>query len=186
MVYVVALFLFPKLYVAVAGIALILCFTGIELARFRAVTLQRWLGLRLALFLRSEEERRLTGATYFLLGATITVILFPRNIAALAILFLAFGDPVAAAVGVWKGRTKLWGRAWGANLACLATCMVIGAAMSLRTHEPALLEAEMGAVFGTLFQALPWRIDDNLTIPVGSAAIMLLTETILRLAGASF
>lgn len=178
--YVLALFLFPKLYVAAGAISVTLCFVIIEFVRFRVPAIQRWLELRLALFLRPEEQKHLTGATYFLIGATITSVAFSRNVAALAIMFLAFGDPAAAVIGTWRLRTKPLERMREGNLACLVACAVIAVVMNVTTQEPGLLAAEVGAVFGTVFQAFPWRVNDNLTIPIGSAAAMLLTGMILR------
>ena len=178
--FVISLFLLPKLYFAAGAIIVTICFVIIEFARFRVPAIQRWLELRLALFLRPEEQRHLTGATYFLIGATITSVAFSRNVAALAILFLAFGDPAAAVIGTWRRRTKPWERMREGNLACLVACAVIAVVMNVATHEPGLLAAEVGAVFGTVCQALPWRVNDNLTIPIGSAAAMLLTAMILR------
>ena len=178
--YVAALLLFPKLYLAIAGTALVFASFAFEFARLRVNRLQRWLNNRLSCFLRPEEGRIVTGATYLLAGATVTVILFPRNIAALAILYLAFGDPIAALVGKSMGKTKLWGRTLQGHLACLASCVILAAMMILLLHEPSLPAAALGVVSATLFQALPWRINDNLTIPIGSASAMLATEAILR------
>ena len=183
MSFVISLSLFPKLYVAAGAIIVTLCFVIVEFARFRVPAVQRWLELRLALVLRPEEQRHLTGATYFFIGATITSVAFSRNVAALAILFLTFGDPAAAAIGTWRGRTKPLERIREGNLACLMACAVIAVVMNFATHEPALFAAEVGAVFGTVFQALPWRLNDNLTIPIGSAAAILLTVMILRALG---
>jgi dolichol kinase len=178
--FVISLFLFSKLYVAAGAIIVTLCSVIVEFARLRVPAVQRWLELRLALFLRPEEQRHLTGATYFFIGATITSVAFSRNVAALAILFLTFGDPAAAVIGTWRGRTKPLERMREGNLACLVACAVIAVVMNVTTHEPALLAAEVGAVFGTICQALPWRVNDNLTIPIGSAAAVSLTAVILR------
>jgi glycerol-3-phosphate acyltransferase PlsY len=132
----------------------------------------------LALFLRQEEDRRVTGATYFLLGATVTVLIFPEEIAALALVFLALGDPTAGIVGRLSGKAKLWGRTMEGDLACLGVCVAAALVTIHIVGAPAWTVGLGGALVATVLQALPLGINDNLTIPIGSAAVMFFLEMI--------
>ncbi len=176
--FAVALLMFPKVPVVAASTALTVCFLLVEFASFVMPGLRRWLSRQFALFLRPQEDKIVTGATYFLIGMTATIVLFPTDIAALAILFLALGDPIAAAIGRWKGRTKLWAKNVEGNLTCLTVCLVLAAIMDVLSHKPGFIVGAVGAFAATLSQALPWRVNDNLTIPIGAAVAMLLAGAI--------
>jgi glycerol-3-phosphate acyltransferase PlsY len=128
--------------------------------------------------LRDEEKNRLTGISYSLVGFLITALAFERDIAILAILFLSLGDSAATVVGVWKGRILLWGRSNEGSVACLAICFSVGLPVANVLENLTLPVAIAGAVFATIFQALPIRVNDNLTIPIGSALVMLVTSVI--------
>jgi glycerol-3-phosphate acyltransferase PlsY len=178
--FVIALFLFSKIIVVLAAAVLTVAFLSLEFARFRLPYLRQWINRYLALFIRREEESRLMGASYFLIGSLITVAAFSREIASLAIIFLALGDPVAAAVGRWKGRVRLWDKTVEGNLACLIVCLVAGILTAIILEKPQFVVAIIGAVFASLFQALPLPLNDNLTIPVGGALSMAVANAILR------
>ena len=178
--FVIALLLFSKLIVVLAIVVLTVAFLSLEFARFRLPNLRQWINRHLALFIRREEDSRLMGASYFLIGSLITVAAFPREIASLAIVFLALGDPVATAVGRWRGRVRLWDKTVEGNLACLVVCLVAGGLTASILEKPQFVVAIVGAVFASLFQALPLPLNDNLTMPVGGALSMAVANAILR------
>jgi dolichol kinase len=171
-----ALLLLPRLLVLAALAVATVGFLIFEATRLRIPSLRRWFSAWFAPLLRKEEEDKLTGSSYFLIGCLITALAFPQHIAALAILFLSFGDPTATVVGIWKGRKKLWGRSVEGDIACLIACILIGILVAVILKNPSLIVALVGAIFATLFQALSLRLNDNLTIPLGSAAAMMLAS----------
>jgi len=171
-----ALLLWPRLVVlAVLAVATI-GFLIFEAARLRVPSLRQWFSALFAPLLRKEEEDKLTGSSYFLIGCLLTAVTFPKDITCLAILFLSFGDPTATVVGMWKGHRKLWGRSVEGDIACLAVCILVGILVAVILKNPSLIVALVGVIFATLFQALPLRLNDNLTIPLGSAAAMMLAS----------
>ncbi|MCH8328532.1 MAG: hypothetical protein IID15_08445 [Candidatus Marinimicrobia bacterium] len=110
---------------AVLAVLLTIIFLA-EAARLRTrwgeQTYNRFFGL----MTRPEESRTLTGATYLLVGAALTVMLFPIAVALPALLFMSWGDAAAALIGQKYGRLK-----WAKNktvegsLACLVVCLLI-------------------------------------------------------------
>jgi dolichol kinase len=172
--FAVALRSFPREGVISVAAGLTALFLLAELVSFVVPGWRRWLCHQLVLFLRPEEDNAVTGATYFLIGITSTIAVFPTGIASLAVLFLAFGDPVAAAIGRWKGRTTMWRKNLEGHLACLTICLLLAAIMAGATHRPGWVAGTAGALAATLAQAPPWHFNDNLTIPIGSATVMLL------------
>ena len=168
-----ALLLLPQLLVHAALAIATVGFLIFEAIRLRVPSLRRWFSALFAPLLRKEEEDDFTGSSYFLIGCLLTALAFPQNIACLAILFLSFGDPAATVVGIWKGHRKLWGRSAEGDIACLIVCMLVGILFAVILKNPPLIVAIVGAIFATLFQALPLRLNDNLTIPLGSTAAMM-------------
>jgi dolichol kinase len=152
----------------------------IEWLRFRSIAVNRWLMARLVLFFREEEVNRLTGATFYMIGSGLTLAFFPAEIAITAILFLAIGDPVAALVGKWKGKHRFWGKSLEGNLCCLVVCLLIGLLSSQFQRDLSVTVAVTGAVFAFIFETLPWPVNDNITIPVGSAAAMMVLQSLLQ------
>lgn len=173
-----ALFFLPRLVVLAALTAVTATFLFLEATRLRVPFLKQCFTVWLAPFLRPEEESKFTGCSYLLVGCLVTGLAFPRDIASLAIAFLSLGDPVATVVGVWKGDTRLWGKSVEGNIACLVVCLLIAILVANILENPPPLVAIAGAIFAAVFQALPLRLNDNLTIPLGSALAMMVMSVL--------
>jgi dolichol kinase len=166
------LFLFPWLAVVLALAVVTALFLSLEVIRLCVPSFNQHFCAWLGDLLREKEHFKLTGSSYFLIGCLVTALALPRDIASLAILFLAIGDPIATVVGTWKGRTYLWGKSLEGHIACFLACILIGVLMAVIVKSPPLTVALVGAVFATIFQALSLPVNDNITIPLGSALIM--------------
>lgn len=148
--------------------------------RFNLFVLSRFRRL-----LREGEENRLSGISYYLLGSLLAVILFPREIAVLSILFLAFGDPIASLVGVMVGR-RHWPshvspsqKSFEGSLACLFFCGVMTWFVSYEFAKTAglnpsdrLLFSIVGGFSAALGELLPLRTDDNFALPLISGTCL--------------
>ena len=170
----IALWLFPRAVVLLALGVVAFLFLSFDVARLRITALNKWFSTWFAIFLRQEESNRLMRASYFLLGCLLTALVFPQEIASLAILYASFGDPSATIVGIWKGRRRFWGKSLEGSMACLLVCLTVGILVTVLAREPVLLIALVGAVFAVLFEAVPLRLNDNITIPFGSAVVMVI------------
>lgn len=129
--------------------------------------------------MRREELRGVTGNTFYVFGLLAVVLLFPKPVGLLAVLYLAVGDPVAAVVGTRYGRTQLWGGkslegALANFFACAIVTLLFAAFYLQLSPLMALALAVCGGVVATLVELLPIKLDDNLTIPVFSGAGLLL------------
>ena len=163
----------PRTPVLIVMACCAVAFLAVDIARFKQVALKGIFSRWLATFLRKSEDRRLTGASYFLLGCLITTLAFPKEISVAAILFLSLGDPAAALVKRWKGRVWWGTKSLEGNIACLVVCLLAGAFVIGFLGKPAAGAVIAGAVFAALFQGIPIPVNDNLTIPIGSGLIML-------------
>ena len=120
--------------------------------------------------LRSHERNgAITGATYYLIGAFLPILLFPKILAIVCIFFMILGDVAAALIGKKWGRTKLFPRkSLEGSLACFLVCILI----ALVKFNPAV--AIIGALVATVVEVLPTKLDDNLTMPLLSGLAMYL------------
>ena len=152
----------------------------IELVRLIDPDANRFIVRRFRFLLRRSEVHTVTGTGYFLLGAFLSVWLF-RPV--FAILYLIFGDFLAALVGKAIGRIKLIARkSLEGSLACFTVCFVIGVALfwNVTPDLPITLQlAVIGAIAATVAELVPLKINDNLTMPlISGAALMIAAQTI--------
>ena len=119
--------------------------------------------------LRSQEQKGgLTGATYFLIGSFLCILLFDKTLAIVCLCFLTLGDLCAALIGKQWGRIKLFSRkSLEGSLACFVVCTA--AALLIGLHP---VIAIAGALVATLIELLPIGVDDNVAIPIISGLAM--------------
>jgi dolichol kinase len=129
------------------------------------------------LFFRAEEQLKESAMTPYAIAILLTLITFPKPIAIIGIATLAIADPLSALVGITWGRYHIVPNksVEGSTAFFVATLAVSMAVLGWAT--PAALGARIGAAVliglaAALFELLPLRLDDNLTIPlfVGFAA----------------
>ena len=149
----------------------------IELARRQWPWCNRLLWRLLPTVFRTAESHRILGSTWFAVGAMMSFLLFGRDVGGTAVLFLAWGDPVAEVVG---GR---WGRAGQSktvvgSLGCLMACVVAGlVVVSLGGLSP--WAALLGAVVATLVERWAPPPNDNLWMPMLSGLGMALAQWLI-------
>ncbi|MBN1503331.1 hypothetical protein JW930_07365 [Candidatus Woesearchaeota archaeon] len=114
------------------------------------------------------------GAFYYVTGCFFTILLFPVKIAVASILTLAFGDSIASLVGKYYGRTKhplnpkkiLEGTIAGIAAATLSVVLFVPFAKALFATSVAMIVEALELKY--------FNIDDNLSIPLVTGAILLL------------
>lgn len=75
-----------------------------EIARLRYPAVQKaFMASPMGKIMREREVNQMTGTPYFVLGCTIVITLFDKQVAIASILYLIFGDMTAALVGVSFG-----------------------------------------------------------------------------------
>jgi dolichol kinase len=144
-------------------------FMMVEGARFSNPTLNAFFMKNFAWTLKRGETNTLTGATYMLGGAALSMLMFEPPIAAVALYCVAIGDPLAAIVGKRYGfRRYRNGRSFEGSMAMFIACVVV---MYIVGDYPApLLFA--AATVATLAEAFSGTLDDNLTVPTLTGAVL--------------
>lgn len=129
--------------------------------------------------LREGEKRSFTGVFHTTAGclAAMTMAGGKHPIVAAAVFYLTFGDAAASLVGKSFGRHRIPGTAksFEGSAACFAVCLGVGFACGFP-----LAAALAGASAATVIEALPTSafVNDNLWIPAGSAAVLLLMKAV--------
>ncbi len=147
----------------------------IDLARLRNWAFWRGFGRKwFSPIIRQHElAGDFTGATYILLTVCASVALFPKPIAVAAMAFIIVGDTTAALIGRKFGTRRFFnGKSIEGTLACLGGTL----AVAFLTPELARPVAVLGAVVAAIVEALPFGIDDNVTVPIISGLVMTLAE----------
>ena len=156
---------------------------GGEVARFLIPGVNAWFIEWLGMLLKPGERRQITAPTYLAVTSLVVLLLFNLEIASLALLFLALGDPVAGLIGKRFGRLR-WNVWFSTGFAGASSKSVEGAiaflaaslsiAMLLWTKDIyfTLWPAAIGASVAALVEFLPIPLEDNATVPVFSALVM--------------
>jgi len=165
--------LFLPIKVVLISLGAITClFLIIELLRLRLPLVNRWFIWLLKPLLRQEEELRLTGASYMLIASLATLLVFQRDIAILALSFLAIGDAMAAIVGGHIGRVGFLGKTVEGDLTCFISCLATGFIFYHLGLNISLLMVLAGSLGAAVMETVPLPIDDNLTMPLFAGLLM--------------
>lgn len=134
---------------------------------------ERYLGFLLRRHERNDQGRRLNGATYVLLSASVCVLLFPKVIVVTAFAILIVSDSAAALIGRRIGRHRFLGKTLeGATAFFVSAVIVVFIAPKIVYFPAEYLIGFGGALFGAIVEASPLPVDDNLSIPIAIGALM--------------
>jgi dolichol kinase len=140
---------------------------AIDLMRLSDHRLRRFFLQLFRPLIRRHEEEHLLGSTHYMIAALLSVVVFQREIAIAALMFLVLGDAAAAIVGKRFGRPMYWGKSPQGSIACFVVCLVLGWLL-LRSPELAVI----GALAATVAEAMPSPLDDNMRVPIFSGIAM--------------
>ena len=170
---VLALFLEEGLLLTLL-LATTLLYVGSDVARLLVKRLGKLFSRLFSSLLRESEEERLTGSSYVLLGTLGSFALFPPDVAVLAVLYAALGDPIAAVVGGRFAGKRIAGKSpWGT-----AAMIAIGLGIAGLLHITGAIgfrwPAAVGAAVAGITELAPLPLDDNLVVPLAAGGVMVL------------
>ena len=101
----------------------------------------------------------------------------------MSVLFLALGDPLAAVVGSRWGKTRLIGKkSLEGALACFTGSSIAAGFFAWgymdQSISVSIVTALVGGLISTVAELIPAPVDDNFTIPVLSATLLLLASQV--------
>jgi diacylglycerol kinase (CTP) len=153
-------------------------FILIETARLKLPTLNSAMVKLWGPLMRKSEVNRYSGVPFYLASSTLAVAIFPKPIAVLSILFLAFGDPTASVVGITYGKKgpkfangkTLIGTVAGGSV-CALIALIYASTLPISIWGM-LGFALAGGIAGGSAELLPFEMDDNFTIPIVSGFVL--------------
>jgi dolichol kinase len=175
----------PVILLAIIAVIMLI----VEFLRFRVPALQKLWFSSLGSVLRSEEDKKITGATWIFASAVICTLAFPDDpqISCMVISMFILGDAVAALVGQSVGQVKIGKKSLEGSIACFTLCLILS--LAVFPFVPGLLDTWNGkvplavAIAGSLsiavLELFPVRItktialNDNLYVPVIAGFVML-------------
>lgn len=128
--------------------------------------------------LRARERGRISSITNFMLGIFFVFVFFPQSIAYASIGFMSLGDMFAKIVGINYGETKIFGRSGKSiegTMGFLSAALAV-AFLAWMSGFLALWYGTVGALAAAAVESFPSQIDDNVSVPVVSGAIMLAVQ----------
>lgn len=154
---------------------------GVDWTRLRFRAPRYWFLRYTRRMLRHHERRRFAGATYMAVAYAAAVLLFPKPVAVMAMLFNGFGDAAAALVGKRFGRHRTaWGKSWEGFAAGLAVNLAVGLTISALSPELPALAAVAGGTAAAVLEFLDLPIDDNVRVTLGGGGVAWIVAMLLR------
>ena len=127
-------------------------------------------------FIRRTETNRYNGSTFLCLAFFLVILFSSRNIAIAAMLFLSLGDAAAELGGKNFGRLKIFSRSMEGTLAFFIVAFPVAYALFADVRI-----AVLGAMAGAIVELFSFDLDDNLTVPIGSALALSLALVLFHL-----
>ena len=157
------------LLVVALGFFLTAEYARLRFPRLNAFAIKVW-----GPIMRSSEVNKVSGTPFYIGSVLLSVLVFPKPIAVLSILFLAIGDPISSIFGILWGDLgvrfsngkSLIGTVAGMGICCIITFvyLVLNQVSPLSSACIALA----GGLAGGGAEMLPLEIDDNFSIPLVS------------------
>jgi len=157
----------------------------VESARLRSPQLNEKIMRYWGPLMRSCEVNRISGTPYYIGAAILAMVIFPKPIAVLSILYLACGDPLASLVGILYGDRSYRfpnGKSLIGSAAAVAVCTLVTFLFLKASAVPdsaVFALTFVGGLVGGMAEHLPLEIDDNFTIPMVSGFVLWLSFIVL-------
>jgi len=119
---------------------------------------------------KDSESRKPTGSFFYLLAIPVTILLFQESVAIASLFIIALADPLCSLAGLKWGKTKMLGKSLEGSSVFFAVSLLILSFFSFSIYVCLIT-----AFIVTLIELFtPKWLDDNLTIPIGTAIVLTL------------
>lgn len=133
--------------------------------------------------IRAEEQLKESAMMPYMAAVLLTIITFPKPIALIAIYTLALADPLSAIIGIKFGKHKIVQHKSIEGSAAFFVTTFVCSLIILSGYQGQVsgllvFISFILALVASIFEMLPLKIDDNLTIPLFTAfALWILIES---------
>ena len=152
-------------------IIIAIIFTSFDYVRRHIKIINKCYKLLFKIFTRPIENKRLTGASWVIIGVLLTTILFEEKAAIIGLLVLSISDSLAAIIGLKFGKTKILNKSLeGSFVFFLSTIIILIILSPLNLILNIIIS--LLVTFVELFSN--YKINDNLSIPLITALLFTL------------
>ena len=157
---------------ATAVLTLLAISLAVDFSRFLSPKLnRRYLGLRM--LAKEKETRRFSGYTLFLLSSFLLFQFFPKEIAAVSLVFFIIGDTFAPFGQVFMAKEILRGKTWGGAFLIFVLSLIAGLFLKSLASIPFSFNAiALAAFLAAFLDQFSFLADDNILVPLGTASIL--------------
>ena len=149
----------------------------IEYLRTRSSVIKKIFNDFLISMLRIHEmDGKYTGATWVFIGSTLTIAIFPKEIAVISLVYMSLGDAIASLVGRKYGKMKFYNKTIEGSLAGLIVCILSGYLIQITLPLVVVFSGAFAAMF---IELMPIPIDDNLSVPLFAGTIMVIASIVV-------
>jgi dolichol kinase len=139
--------------------------------------IQHWLGKMMRAHEKKKDKIVLNGASWVLISAYLTVLIFPKIIAVTGFAILIISDLTAALIGRKFGKHALFNKSWEGTLSFMVSAIMVVIFVGTMTNAPWVfyLAGAIGAIVAGFVEAAAkiLKADDNLTIPLSFGVVVL-------------
>lgn len=153
----------------------------IEVSRKLSPELNKVINNLIGGIMRDKEEESISGATYLLIASTISVILFNKEVAILALTVLMISDSFAALIGRKYGKVSFLDKTLEGSLSFFISGMAVYCFLVMFGDFTLPLNVSTFAIFSTTIVELfakKLRLDDNLAIPLSIGLVFELVSIV--------
>ncbi len=150
---------------------IVLLFLSLDLLRLFSKKINIFFFEKIKRLYKSKEYKKFSSITLFLVASFLTVLLFEKPIAILAVAFLIFGDFFSKFFGLHFGRTKIFDKSLQGSIAHFSACLLSGYIFLHYISFPIPIFLT-GAAVATVVECLPLGVDDNFSVALISASTM--------------
>ena len=142
----------------------------IEYLRINSTSVKNTFDKYLFSMLRNHEKSgKYTGATWVFISSTLSIGIFPKDIAVISLIYMSIGDTAAGLIGRKFGRIKIYNKTLEGALAGFIVCLIVGLMIDLNLSKTLVA---IGALSAAIIELMPISIDDNLRIPLFTGTVM--------------
>jgi dolichol kinase len=149
---------------ALAALTMILL--AADVARLRAPDLNMLFFRAFPSLVSPREAAKIASSTWYVVGALLVWAFFPAPVAMASILVLALADPSASVLGRLVNSPRV---GTGTVFGCFVFFTVASVILLPIVGFPTALLVAAGVM---VVEALPWKVDDNVAVPLATAVLL--------------
>lgn len=120
--------------------------------------------------LRNHEKDKdnifLTGGTFIVISFFLCVLLFQKEISILSMMIIVVCDTAAAIIGMTLGKHKIGSKTLEGSISFFVTAVILFFLVIKPGNVHVIYLGIISVILTTVFELLPLKIDDNISIPL--------------------